>query len=554
MRISGIGIGRGVAVGVVARMSEPLGEPADVESGADPVEEYRRVERALRATAAELTERAGHADDEGRDVLAAQALMAEDPAVIEDIESLIAEGKTAERAVFEAFRTFQRVLEPMGGYMAGRVADLRDVAQRAIARLRGVPMPGVPVLDKPFVLVAHDLAPADTAMLDLEKVLAIVTRDGGPTSHTAILARSKGLVAVVGAADSNVLVNGSTVIVDAGAGEVVLDPVEAEIAAARAAGGRVHAVAASTPGALKDGTRVVLLANLGAPDEAADAVSLGAEGVGLLRTEFLYLDAREAPSVDLQRQRYTELLQAFGGKKVVVRVLDAGADKQLRFLGHTPEENPALGRRGIRALREHESVLRDQLSALAQAQNDTDADLRVMAPMIADVDETRYFIELGREMGLAKVGITIEVPSCAVLADQVVPLCDFVSIGTNDLTQYTLAADRMLGSVAGYQDPWHPAVLRLVELVGDAGSAAGISVGVCGEAAADPLLAVVFVGLGVTDLSMSPAALAEVRQTLAGVTLPEARSRAKAAVRATSAAGARVAAAAASGGVVIASA
>lgn len=554
MRISGIGIGRGVAVGVVARMSEPLGEPADVESGADPVEEYRRVERALRATAAELTERAGHADDEGRDVLAAQALMAEDPAVIEDIESLIAEGKTAERAVFEAFRTFQRVLEPMGGYMAGRVADLRDVAQRAIARLRGVPMPGVPVLDKPFVLVAHDLAPADTAMLDLEKVLAIVTRDGGPTSHTAILARSKGLVAVVGAADSDVLVNGSTVIVDAGAGEVVLDPVEAEIAAARAAGGRVHAVAASTPGALKDGTRVVLLANLGAPDEAADAVSLGAEGVGLLRTEFLYLDAREAPSVDLQRQRYTELLQAFGGKKVVVRVLDAGADKQLRFLGHTPEENPALGRRGIRALREHESVLRDQLSALAQAQNDTDADLRVMAPMIADVDETRYFIELGREMGLAKVGITIEVPSCAVLADQVVPLCDFVSIGTNDLTQYTLAADRMLGSVAGYQDPWHPAVLRLVELVGDAGSAAGISVGVCGEAAADPLLAVVFVGLGVTDLSMSPAALAEVRQTLAGVTLPEARSRAKAAVRATSAAGARVAAAAASGGVVIASA
>ncbi|HWU45150.1 MAG TPA: phosphoenolpyruvate--protein phosphotransferase [Humibacter sp.] len=544
MRISGIGIGRGVAVGVVARMSEPLGEPADVESDADPVEEYRRVERALRATAAELTERAGHADDEGREVLAAQALMAEDPAVIEDIESLIAEGKTAERAVFEAFRTFQRVLEPMGGYMAGRVADLRDVAQRAIARLRGVPMPGVPALDTPFVLVAHDLAPADTAMLDLEKVLAIVTRDGGPTSHTAILARSKGLVAVVGTADSDVLVNGSTVIVDAGAGQVVLDPAEAEIAAARAAGGRVHAVAPSSPGALKDGTRVALLANLGAPDEAADAVSLGAEGVGLLRTEFLYLDARQAPSVDLQRQRYTELLRAFGGKKVVVRVLDAGADKQLRFLGHTPEENPALGRRGIRALREHESVLRDQLSALAQAQNETDADLQVMAPMIADVDETRYFIELGREMGLAKVGITIEVPSCAVLADQVVPLCDFVSIGTNDLTQYTLAADRLLGSVAGYQDPWHPAVLRLVELVGDAGSAAGISVGVCGEAAADPLLAVVFVGLGVTDLSMSPTALAEVRETLAGVTLPEARSRAKAAVHATSAAGARAAAAA----------
>jgi phosphoenolpyruvate-protein phosphotransferase len=545
MRISGIGVGRGVAVGIVARMPEPLGEPPDVESEADAVDEYRRVERALRDTAVELSERASHADEEGREVLEAQALMAEDPSVVEDIQSLIADGKTAERAVFEAFRTFQRVLESMGGYMAGRVADLRDVAQRAIARLRGVPMPGVPSLDSPFVLVATDLAPADTALLDLGKVLAIVTRDGGPTSHTAILARSKGLVAVVGAADSDVLVNGSSVIVDAGAGEVVVDPTEAEIALAMTRTGSIGSVASLTPGALKDGTPIALLANLGAPDEAAAAVALGAEGVGLLRTEFLYLDAREAPSIELQRQRYTELLRAFGGKKVVVRVLDAGADKQLAFLGHTEEENPALGRRGIRALREHEEILRDQLIALAQAQRATDADLWVMAPMIADVDETRYFVELGREVGLKTVGVTIEVPSCAVLADQVVPLCDFVSIGTNDLTQYTLAADRLLGSVAAYQDPWHPAVLRLVKLIGDAGADAGRSVGVCGEAAADPLLAVVFVGLGVTDLSMSPSALADVRESLKTVTLREARRMAHAAVRATSAAGARAAAEAA---------
>jgi len=541
MRISGIGIGRGVAVGVVARMPEPLAEPPDVESEADAAAEYRRVERALRETAAELSERALHADEASREVLDAQSLMAEDPSVVDDIHGLIAEGKTAERAVFEAFRSFQQVLESMGGYMAGRVADLRDVAQRAIARLRGVPMPDVPALDTPFVLVAHDLAPADTALLDLDKVLAIVTRDGGPTSHTAILARSKGLVAVVGAADSDALVNGSSVIVDAGAGTVVVDPSAEQIAAAREGGGLVAAPRPPKPGALKDGTPIALLANLAAPDEAAAAVALGAEGVGLLRTEFLYLDARDAPSVQLQRQRYTELLSAFPGKKVVVRVLDAGADKQLRFLGHTPEENPALGRRGIRALREHEQVLRDQLTALVDAQNATDADLWVMAPMIADVEETRYFVELGREVGLKTVGITVEVPSSAVLADQVVPLCDFVSIGTNDLTQYTLAADRMLGSVAGYQDPWHPAVLRLVKLIGDAGGKTHRSVGVCGEAAADPMLAAVFVGLGVTDLSMSPSALADVREMLAHVTLRETRMLARVALEATSAAGARTA-------------
>jgi phosphotransferase system enzyme I (PtsI) len=539
MRVNGIGIGRGVAVGVVLRMPEPIGEPADVESSADPRDEYLRVDEALAATAAELSERGQRSEGEARDVLKAQALMAEDPAVIDDIRARIDEGKTAERAVFEAFRQFQQVFESMGGYMAGRVADLRDVSQRVIARVRGESVPGVPHSDSPFVLVAHDLAPADTATLDLSKVLAIVTRDGGPTSHTAILARSKQLIAVVGAAGSDQLANGQTVIVDAASGTVASDPTSAELAEARQRGGRVVAAASTEPGALKDGTPIPLLANLGSLEDAAAAVALGAEGVGLFRTEFLYLDAREAPSVEVQRAAYLELLRAFGGKKVVVRVLDAGADKQLAFLGHTPEENPALGRRGIRALREHENVLRDQLTALAAAQAESDADLWVMAPMVADVDETAYFMQLGRELGLRTVGITAEVPSSAVLADQVVPLCDFVSIGTNDLTQYTLAADRMLGSVAGYQDPWHPAVLRLIRLIGEAGRRAGKPVGICGEAASDPLLAVVLVGLGATNLSMSPGALADVRATLSQVTLPEARALARRAMAATSAPEAR---------------
>lgn len=539
MHVSGIGIGRGTAIGPVLRMPEPLAEPAEIPSEANPVVDYERVAVALAATAADLVVLGARAGGDAKDVLEAQALMAEDPAVVEDIRERIDSGRTAERAVFEAFRSYEYVLESAGGVMAGRAADLRDVAQRAIAHLLGVSVPGVPRSDEPFVLIAHDLAPADTAMLDLTKVLALVTRDGGPTSHTAILARAKSIVAIVGAAGSDQLMNGTPVIVDAAAGTVITDPSSDEIATARERASRSVEDAPLTPGALADGTPISLLANLGSPSEAAAAVALGAEGVGLFRTEFLFLDAQHAPSVDAQREQYIALLRAFPRQKVVVRVLDAGADKQLEFLEHTHEENPALGRRGIRALRDSEQVLRDQLQALAEAEAATDAELWVMAPMVADVEETTYFIELGRELGLKTMGVTLEVPSSALLADQIVGLTDFVSIGTNDLTQYTLAADRMLGAVSRYQDPWHPAVLRLVKLIGDAGAISGRPVGVCGEAAADPLLAVVLVGLGATDLSMTATALADVRAELKRHTIEDARELAKRAIAATSAAAAR---------------
>jgi len=287
---------------------------------------------------------------------------------------------------------------------------------------------------------------------------------------------------------------------------------------------------------------VPLLANLGSPEEAEEVIRLGAEGVGLFRTEFLFLDAATAPTVDEQRARYVELLRQFPGRKVVVRTLDAGADKPLKFLGAAREPNPALGLRGLRALRAHPDILRDQLTALAAAQDATEAELCVMAPMVADSDETRFFVEQCRSLGLTTVGVMAEVPSIAVVADQVLAIADFVSIGTNDLVQYAFAADRMLGSVAEYQDPWHPAVLRLVKMLADAGTAAGKPVGVCGEAAADPELAVVLVGLGATSLSMAPAALGDVRAALRGVTLEMATAKASAALAASSAAGAREAA------------
>nr|WP_255713669.1 phosphoenolpyruvate--protein phosphotransferase [Subtercola endophyticus] len=541
--LHGAGIGRGLAVGRVVRMPDPLPEPANTASALAPAAELTRASTALAETAADIRERGARAGGTAHDVLEAQAFMAEDPTLADDVEARLQTGLTAERAVFEALAAFRDLLISMGGYMAERATDLDDVSQRVIAHLQGVAAPGIPDPDFAFVLVARDLAPADTALLDLTKVLALVTGEGGPTSHTAILARDKAIVAVVGATDALQLCEGETVIVDAAAGTVRVAPAADEIAAAEAelAERRARPVAAVGAGLLADGTRIPLLANLGSADAAADAVAKGAEGVGLFRTEFLFLDAQSAPTVQAQQEQYTKLLAAFPGKKVVVRALDAGADKPLSFLNDSPEENPALGLRGLRALRANEQILRDQLTALANADAVTDADLWVMAPMVSTVEETRYFTALGRELGLKTLGVMVEVPSAALLADRILADADFASIGTNDLTQYTLAADRLLGSVAAFQDPWHPAVLRLVGEVGRAGAALGKPVGVCGEAAADPLLAVVLVGLGVTTLSMSPAALADVRTELAQFTLEQAQRFADLALAANSAFEARAA-------------
>ncbi|MCM3612856.1 phosphoenolpyruvate--protein phosphotransferase [Microbacterium enclense] len=552
--LRGVGIGLGVAQGPIARMAEPLPAPKDAKSDLSVEEETARVREAIGAVARELEARGAQAGGAARDVLEAQAMIAEDPTLEAEVDSRLAAGKTGEFAVHDAFASFREQLVALGGYLGERAADLDDVAQRVIARLRGVAAPGIPDPGHPFVLVAKDLAPADTALLDLDKVLALVTTEGGPTSHTAILAREKSIVAVVGAAAAKDLIDGQSVIVDAAAGVVTVDPTDDEKARAqnRADARKAAASAPLTDGALADGTKVPLLANLGKPGGAAEAVELGAEGVGLFRTEFLFLSSSSAPTVEGQRAAYTELLSAFPGKKVVVRVLDAGADKPLPFLNDAHEENPALGLRGLRALRASEDILREQLTALAEADAATrateagPADLWVMAPMVSTVEETRYFTQLAKDYGLKTTGVMVEVPSSALLADRILQIADFASIGTNDLTQYTLAADRLLGSVASFQDPWHPAVLRLIREVGAAGRAHGKPVGICGEAAADPLLAVVLVGLGATTLSMAPTALADVRATLLAHTLDDARRIAEAALDADDAASAREAAQAAS--------
>jgi len=514
--LTGIGIGRGIAFGPVLRMPDPLPEPATTSSTIGPDAEKQRVTNALAATGDDIRARGERAGGKAQEVLEAQALMVDDPTLRSDVDVRIDNGATAERSIFDAFAGFKEMLTGLGGYMAERAADLDDVAQRIIARLSGVAAPGVPESETPFILVARDLAPADTALLDLDKVLALVTSDGGPTSHTAILAREKSITAVVGVVDAVELSDGDELIVDAEAGEVTVAPSAEELERAEKAiaSAATRASVPIAPGALSDGTSIPLLANLGSVDGIDKALEAGAEGVGLFRTEFLFLDAVTAPSVSAQYGQYAKLLRGFAGKKVVVRVLDAGADKPLPFLNDADEENPALGLRGLRALRAQEQILRDQLTALARADAETDADLWVMAPMVSTVEETRYFVDLARELGISTPGVMIEVPSSALLADRVLAEASFASIGTNDLTQYTLAADRLLGSVSSFQDPWHPAVLRLIAEVGAAGAAAGKPVGICGEAAADPLLAVVLVGLGATTLSMSPSAIADVRAEL----------------------------------------
>ena len=536
MVIKGVGIGRGVAVGPVIRMAAALPEPSDAPR-ADSVSaesEIERVTKSLALVNADLNRRAEEAanGDEGAKqaapILQAIAMFASDPALAQSINTLIEQGKTAERAVLEGFGAVEEMVKAIGGHQGERAADLHDVGQRVIADLMGVPAPGVPVSATPFVVVAADLAPAGTAGLYLDKTLAIVTSQGGPTSHTAILARARGIVAVVSAAGADDLKNGETVIVNAAESTITTEPSDEQVAAAEAA--KAKAAKAKElrgkPGATKDGYHIPLLANVGKPSDGKTALEYGAEGVGLFRSEFLFIGNAEPPSVEEQTKAYAELLAQFPGKKVVIRMLDAGADKPLPFLTPEDEPNPALGLRGLRTLRTHMNVLEGQLKALAAADAQTDADLWVMAPMVADAHEAAYFVKLGKSFGLKKVGVMAEVPSIALMADQVAKVADFVSIGTNDLTQYTLAADRTLGSVANYQTAWHPAVLRAIKLIADAGNANGMPVGVCGEAAADPDLAVVLTGIGVNSLSMTPVALDDVRAELAGVTLEEAQEKA----------------------------
>jgi phosphoenolpyruvate-protein phosphotransferase (PTS system enzyme I) len=512
----GIGVSPGIAVGPAIQVPPPVRPPEQEPAPADPAASGQLIRKVLESVGISLDELAGRADPKAQPILAAAAMMARDPGLAAAADKHLADGQGPATAVDAAAEEYCAVFSAAGGYLAERVTDVRNVRDRAVARLLGLPDPGVPELTAPCVIVAHDLAPAETAGLSRDLVLAIVTESGGPTSHTAILAAQMGIPAVVQLPSAVAIPAGTILAVDGSTGEVFVDPDPAAQAdLVKRSERRADALGAvSGPGATSDGHPVALLANIGTADDAERAGALDVEGVGLFRTEFLFLERETAPTLEEQVAVYTRVFEVFGSRRVIVRTLDAGADKPLAFADLGPEENPALGRRGLRLSAERPDLLETQLAALGTAAGDTGADVRVMAPMVATAEEAAWFARRVREHGLPVVGVMIEIPAAALRSHHVLAEVDFASIGTNDLAQYTLAADRVQGELATLLDPWQPAVLDLVAAACDGGRDTGKHIGVCGEAAADPLLALVLVGLGINSLSMAPTRVPAVRAAL----------------------------------------
>jgi len=521
-------------------MPEPVGEPPRGPAAADRDSEVARLGPAVQRVVTDLLRRAAGTEGETRQVLEATAAIAEDPALLELAEQHVRDdGLHAPRALWEAANTFRDLLAAAGGYVGARAADVEDVRNRIVAALLELPMPGVPEPGHPFILFARDLAPADTATVNPERVLGLVTAEGGPTSHTSILARALGIPAVVACREALTVSEGMTVVIDGTAGTVNTEPEQSAVADAQTGTAQRRTSKWTRLGATADGRRIQLLANVGDPRGAQAAADAGAEGVGLFRTEFLFLDSPNEPSPDVQRKAYADVFRAFPDRKVVARTLDAGADKALPFLDQGEEPNPALGVRGLRVGLAQLEMLERQLVALSEAARDSEAEVWVMAPMVAVAEEAARFAALARGAGLDKVGVMVEIPSAALTATAVLGEVDFVSLGTNDLAQYAMAADRMSGALAPLNDPWQPALLRLVQMCGSAGEETAKPVGVCGEAAADPPLAAVLVGLGVTSLSMSARAIPEVGTVLARTTYDECRQVAEIALEAPSASAGR---------------
>lgn len=500
---------------------------------------------AVESVAEGFRRKASSADGAAAGVLTASAGLATDRGLRSAVGKNLRAGEPLLTAVDHAVEKFVTVFTGMGGLMAERVTDLRDIRTRVVARLVGEPEPGVTLPDEPAVLVATDLAPADTAGLDPTLVLGLVTERGGPTSHTAIIARQLGIPCVVGAAGVVAAAAGHTLLLDGAAGTVELDPDPAEAAGRVARDTEERAALAhwQGPGRTADGHPVKLLANVADAASAVAAAEGPVSGVGLFRTELSFLDRETEPTVEEQTAVYAGVLAPFAGddRHVVVRTLDAGSDKPIAFATHPGEENPALGVRGLRLSFTDHGLLDRQLDAIAAAAQQSGATTWVMAPMVATVDEARDFARSARARGLVP-GVMVEVPSAALLADRILAEVDFLSIGTNDLTQYTMAADRLCTDLAHLTDPWQPAVLQLIALTAAAGERAGKPVGVCGEAAADPLLACVLVGLGVTSLSMAAAAVRPVGARLATASLEQCREMANAALAAADPSAARDAA------------
>jgi phosphotransferase system enzyme I (PtsI) len=510
---------------------------ADDQESERLVQALERAESELRELARTVSATAG--EEEG-EIFEAHAEFAADPELARLTREAVRAGMSAERAVVGAFETFRELLAASASeYLAARVADLDDVRDRVVRILLGLSTSG----DRPerrSVIVARELTPSQTASIPIETIAAIVTETGSPTSHAAILARALGVPAIVGCDGLLAIVRaGVDVALDGRAGEAIVDPdpSEREMIAGRheqeerrrEALGKLR----DEPGRTADGHRVELAANIGSIDHIPAAIDAGGEGSGLVRTEFLFLGRVTAPSVEEQTKVYADILRGFPGHRVVFRTLDVGADKPLPFVEREPEENPALGLRGIRLGLRQPDLLRDQLRALVRAASEVVGEdagrLAIMFPLVSTPSELQAAREAlraaaaeeGVEPDGIEVGVMIEVPSAALAAARLARHAGFFSIGTNDLLQYLFAVDRLNAAVADIGDVLDPDVLALIARVVGAAHANGAWVGVCGEAAGDPTVAAALVGLGVEELSMTRVAIPEVKDALRRLTREE---------------------------------
>ncbi len=492
-------------------------------------DQFKRYEDAAATVAARLLKRSENTIGSASDVLKMSAGLAEDRGIRKEVRKAVLSGVPAVQALVRATDKFVELFQKVGGLMAERVTDLRDVRDRVIAELQGDPEPGIPVPDAPCVLLADDLAPADTAGLNPELVVGLATELGGPTSHTAIICRQLGIPCIVAVRSLSSIGEGELVLLDGGKGLITRNA-DPDVATQKVAADRVWREKIRSwqgPARTTDGHHAELLVNIQDGPTAQKAAQGQAEGIGLFRTELCFLDSQTEPSVEQQADIYRPVFEAFPDNKVVVRTLDAGSDKPVAFANMEEEENPALGVRGLRITGQNPELLQHQLDAIAAASQGHDGKSWVMAPMVATISEAEWFVGEVHKRGLTG-GIMVEVPAVAIMAEKFLEVVDFVSIGTNDLTQYVMAADRLSPHLAEYTDPWQPAVLAMIANTAAAGKKLGKPVGVCGEAAADPILACVLVGMGVTSLSMAASAVSAVGAQISAVSLEQCQNAAEA--------------------------
>jgi phosphoenolpyruvate-protein phosphotransferase/dihydroxyacetone kinase phosphotransfer subunit len=539
--LSGIPASAGVAVGPARLLGAPTGPPparaADERERSRLDEAIAAAREAIVADRETVAARAGAADAA---IFDAHLALLDDEAMLDPAHEAIATGATAERAWHDAAEQvaarYRALDEPL---LRERATDVLDVGRRVVAAITGDEAAGP---TEPGIVLARELTPAEAAGLDPALVRGIATAHGSATAHAAILARALGLPAAVGLGDALLAIDeGTALLLDGEAGTLQVDPDEDLLRQAAERGERLAARRAAArerahePGAMRDGTRVEVFANLGSAAEAATAVENGAEGVGLLRTEFLFLDRPQLPDEDEQVETLRQIAVALDGRPLVVRTLDAGADKPLPALPMPPEANPFLGVRGIRLTLERPEILATQLRAILRVA--AEHPVKAMLPMVATLGEvhaTRALLEEARAAtgvdAPLELGIMVEIPAAALTAEHLAAHVDFFSVGTNDLTQYTMAAERGDERLAGLLAGPQPAVLRLIKATVEAAGAHGRWVGVCGELAGDPAAAILLAGLGVTELSMAPALVAEAKAALRAVDLADARAAADAAL------------------------